>query len=213
MRLFTILSFAIFFSGCSSKTQQETSMTIYHEDGRSKPIVAIPPLMDTTSFDCPWSLSDEFTNMIFSKLQESGGIFVQKSEELPSNENPFSSDLSWVKRDFQGNEFVVFTELVEHESSPTIRSSEVSSQDVSSNLNMSVRVRVVDLRGHTPKIVLQEMIRDSYFVPRMLFPVDYNKISWGSDEYSLSPMGMAHGQLIREVASRVSDYILLAKSR
>jgi hypothetical protein len=89
----------------------------------------------------------------------------------------------------------------------------MSAQELASNLNMGVRVRVMDLRGHTPKIVLQEMIRDSYYVPKTLIPVNYNEIVWGSPEYQATPMGIAHRQLIQEIVVRVSDYVLLAKSR
>ena len=81
------------------------------------------------------------------------------------------------------------------------------------NLNSAIRVRLMDLRSTTPKIVLQEMIKGSYFIPKTLLPTDYEQIVWGSKEYSQSPMGIAHGQLISEVVSRVNDYILLAKSR
>ena len=57
------------------------------------------------------------------------------------------------------------------------------------------------------------MIRDSYFVPKTLIPTDYSVQSWGTEGFRKSPMGIAHAQLIQEIASRITDYILLAKSR
>ena len=57
------------------------------------------------------------------------------------------------------------------------------------------------------------MVRDSYYIPKTLIPVNYNEVVWGSDEYKKTPMGIAHSQLIQEIVSRVSDYVLLAKSR
>ncbi len=190
-------------------------MTRYHEDGRAKPIVAIPSLVDTTSFDLPWSLSEEITSQVVKSVAQGGAIFVQATDEFSPNENPFSQDLSWIKREFYNQEFAVFMELVEHELVPASKGKKnpLPQQELSTNLNMAVRLRVIDLRGASPKIVLQEMVRESYFIPRSLLPTDYNNVSWGSENYRNTPMGIAHNQLVQQIASRVSDYILLAKSR
>jgi hypothetical protein len=117
-----------------------------------------------------------------------------------------------MKREFQNEEFVTFLELVEHEFSP-VKTKAMPLQEASNNLNMAVRVRVVDLRPAAPKIVLQEMIKDTYFVPKTLIPSDYAVDTWGTEGFRKSPMGVAHAQLIQDVANRISDYILLAKSR
>ncbi len=215
MRKLSTLSLALFAVACSNNTNQE--MSLYHEDGRAKPAVAVASMIDTTTFDCAWSLSEEITSMVVNKIADSGKIFVQSSVDSPFAENPFGNDLAWMKREFQNQEFVVFLELVEHNTTPVLRGKKaqnsVSTQEMASNLNMAVRVRVMDLRGHTPKIVLQEMVRDSYYVPKTLIPVNYNEIVWGSDEYQSTPMGIAHRQLTQEIVARVSDYVLLAKSR
>jgi hypothetical protein len=192
-------------------------MSRYHEDGRAKPVIAVTSMIDTTSYDCPWSISEELTSMIVNQISQGGSIYVNSKDEFAFAENPFSNDLSWMKREFHNQEFAVFLELVEHESLPAGLNKRVaktvSPHEMSLNLNMGVRLRVVDLRGSTPKIVLQEMVRDSYFIPKTLLPTDYNQVVWGTDEYRKSPMGIAHAQLVQEVVSRVSDYILLAKSR
>ncbi|HSX26909.1 MAG TPA: CT253 family lipoprotein [Chlamydiales bacterium] len=187
----------------------------FHEDGRAKPAVAVASMIDTTSFDAPWSLSEELTTMISNQLSLGGLIYVQSQEELPFSENPFSGgDLSWMKREFQGKEFVIFLELVEHEAVPASKTKNiVTPHEVSTNLNMAIRLRVVDLRNETPKIVLQEMIRDSYFIPKTLIPTDYSRVVWGTEDYRKSPMGIAHAQIVQEITTRISDYILLAKSR
>ena len=57
------------------------------------------------------------------------------------------------------------------------------------------------------------MIKDSYFIPKTLIPCDYNVEVWGSDNYRKTPMGIAHAQLIGEISTRITDYVLLAKSR
>ena len=189
----------------------------FHEDGRAKPVIVVASLIDTTSFECAWSLSDEITTTLTSQIAQTGKIFVHSNAEFPFVENPFGTDLSWVKREFQNEEFVVFLELVEHQNKPAHKGrrepANYSPQEVSTNLNMSIRVRVVDIRASQPKIVLQEIVRDSYYVPKTLIPTDYTTVVWGSDEYRKSPMGIAHAQFIQEIAARITDYILLAKSR
>ena len=187
--------------------------TRYHEDGRAKPIAAIPPMIDTTSFDAPWSIAEELTASIARSITSEGKIYIKKQDEFAVAENPFTNDLSWMPGEFQNQEFAVFLELVEHELAPASKSKHLSAQETSNNLNMGIRVRVIDLRGNEPKIVLQEMVRSSYYIPKSLFPADYNATPWGSEEYSKTPMGIAHAQITQEMASRISDYILLAKSR
>jgi hypothetical protein len=195
---------------CNRNSNEQVSR--FHEDGRIKPSVAVASMLDTTSFDAPWSLSEELTQGVMDQIAKSGSIFVHSQEESPFTENPFGTDLSWMKREFDSEEFVVFLELVEHEFTP-VKTKGVTLQEASSNLNMSVRMRVIDLRPETPKIVLQEMIRDSYFVPKTLIPNDYSVDGWGSEGYRKTPMGIAHTQLIKDIASRINDYIVLAKSR
>jgi len=188
-------------------------MSRYHEDGRAKPVVAVASMIDTTSFECPWSISEELTSMIASQIGQSSEIFVNPKEEFAFAENPFGNDLSWIKREFNNHEFVVFLELVQHENAPVAKDKKAAAFEVSTNINIAVRVRVLDLRSSAPKVVLQELIRSSYYVPKTLLPTDYNEVVWGSEEYRTTPMGIAHAELVQEVVSRLSDYILLAKSR
>lgn len=207
-----IPSILIALAAVSCNRSQNDEMSRFHEDGRAKPSVAIASMLDSTSFDVTWSLSEEITQGVMNGIAQSGQIYVHSQQESPFTENPFGSDLSWMKREFQGEEFVAFLELVEHEFSPVVTKG-VSLQEASSNLNMAIRLRVVDLRPANPKVVLQEMIRDTYFVPKTLIPTDYSVDTWGTEGYRKSPVGIAHAQLIQEVSSRITDYILLAKSR
>jgi hypothetical protein len=210
MRHISTILIALAAASCAHN--QNDQMSRFHDDGRAKPSVAVASLLDTTSFDASWSLSEELTQGVMNLVAGTGQIYVHSQEESPFTENPFGSDLSWMKREFQGEEFVAFLELVEHEFAP-VKAKGVSLQEASSNLNMGIRLRVIDLRGTAPKIVLQEMIRDSYFVPKTLIPNDYSVEVWGTEAFRKSPMGIAHAQLIQEVATRITDYILLAKSR
>ena len=195
---------------CNRCNQDE--MSRFHEDGRTKPSVAIASMLDTTPFDASWSLSEELTEGIMNLVGANGEIFVHSPAESPFSENPFATDLSWMKREFPSEEFVAFLELVEHEFAP-VKMKGVPPQEASNHLNMAVRLRVVDLRYPNPRIVLQEMIRDSYFVPKTLIPNDYSVDVWGTDGFRKSPMGLAHAGFVQDIANRISEYILLAKSR
>jgi hypothetical protein len=209
MRYLPFIFLTAFAAGCTHHAG--TMVSRYHEDGRAKPFVAIAPMLDTTSFDASWSLSEELTSMIVQKVAQSGEIFVQSAESNAFAENPFSGDLSWMKREFENKEFAVFLELVQHEAVPAAQ--DKRPQEVSSNLNMAIRMRVVDLRGNKPQVVLQEMVKESYFIPRTLLATDYSQVVWGSEDYQRTPMSIAHAQLVQEISNRISDYILLAKSR
>lgn len=210
MRYIPAILIALAAVSCNRNNNDQVSR--FHEDGRIKPSVAIASMLDTTTFDASWSLSEELTQGVMDQIAKSGSIFVHSQEESPFTENPFGTDLSWMKREFDSEEFVVFLELVEHEFTP-VKTKGVTLQEASSNLNMAVRMRVIDLRPATPKIVLQEMVRDSYFVPKTLIPTDYSVDVWGTEGFRKTPMGIAHAQLIKDIASRVNDYIVLAKSR
>ncbi len=209
---------AIAFGLLAASCGQDNTHTSfrYHDDGRVKPAVAIASMIDTTSFDAPWSISEELTSMVIKHIAGQGSVFVQSKEEYPIAENPFTQDISWIKRDFNNQEFVLFMELVEHEIVPAKGKSiphNLAPQEISTSLNMGVRVRLVDVRGVKPRIVLQELVRDSYFIPKSLMAPDYSQIVWGTNEYRKSPMGIAHTQIVQQIAERVSDYIMLAKNQ
>ena len=208
-----LMSLMIGLSVASCNRCCDETATRFHDDGRAKPVVAITSMIDTTSFDAPWSLSEEFTSLVFNQVSSSGEIYIQTHEEFPPSENPFNADISWMKKEFPSQEFAVFLELVEHDIVPVTKGRKSFNQyEASTNLEMAVRIRVIDLRGAQPKIVLQEMVRDSYFVPKTILPTDYSISGWGTSEYRKTPMGIAHAQLAQEIANRVSEYILLAKS-
>jgi len=213
MRYLFALVFSLALTACG-KSGNELSR--FHEDGRAKPIVTVASVIDATSFDLPWSISEELTSLLTNRISEGKSMFVSRKDDISYTENPFSPDLSWMKREFSNNEFVVFVELAEHENVPVVKNNKKMAEvpfETSINLKLGARLRVVDLRGTTPQIVLQEMIRDSYFIPKSDIPINYSTVVWGSEEYSKSPMGIAHMHLVDEIARRVNEYIHLAKSR
>ena len=80
---------------CSRRYDQTTS---FYEDGRAKPVVAITSMLDTTSFDVSWNLSEELTGKISQAMGQSGEIVVRSLDDAPFSENPFGNDLSWMNK-------------------------------------------------------------------------------------------------------------------
>jgi hypothetical protein len=208
---------ALFFAGCTRDDQQ--MVVRFHDDGRAKPVLSLVPMMDHSNSNVPWNLSDELTSTIAYRLAQKNSIYLVDQEtvksivrKLTENEHPFRSDLSWVKDAFHGYEFVAFLELVEHDQviSHSLKD-EYAGSIFPGDLFMTVRLRVVDLRD-TPKVILQEMIHRAHHIPKQFIDTDYTKVSWGKDSYSISPLGLSHSELAKEIASRIEDYLLIAKS-
>lgn len=199
-----------------SCSQTQSELTRFHEDGRAKPVVAIASFIDTTSVDLPWSLSEELTSLLSKKISENGQLFVSIKDDFSSTDTPFGKDLSWIKKEMPDDQFAVFLELAEHEIVPEKEQSKLTSGtafESAMNLKTAIKLRVIDLRGSSPRIVLQERVQGSYYIPKNAVPVNYQLVTWGSDEYRRTPMGLAHTQLVQEISLRINDYIQLAKSR
>jgi len=200
-----IFSFLVFVS-CDKSTNQVTSR--FYDDGRSRPIIAVSSVIDSTAYDLPWSLSEEFSQLIKSDLLNHSNLYLSSSDDIDSSltnsDNPFDIDVSWMKDRFEKNEFLVFLELLKHD--------EIK-KDTITNLDMTMRIRIIDVRSKQPKVILQECLNDNYYIAKGAIKADYQNNVWGSAEYHNSRMDMAHQQLAKQIASRISDYIALAKSR
>lgn len=218
-RYLVALLLSLSLIGCQ-KTCQNDQCTRFHDDGRAKPVVTIVPVLDSTSYDVPWSISEEFTAAITNSLNKLKSFYLtdQSNIHLSSEDNPFSSNITWVKNNFHDTEFVIFLELVEHEDVPLIKTAKdpmkiPEYRRDAVNLNMALRMRILDIRGETPKIVLQEMIKDSYYIANNMDKPNYSLVPWGTEEYKSSPLALAHSQLVKHLEERINDYVLLAKSR
>jgi len=114
-------------------------------------------------------------------------------------------------------EFIVFIELLDHKNVSEHESENVyyspRYQNISTNLVEKVRVRVVDVRGRKPRIILQETLYDSYFISKNQLRTNYDIALWGTDSYNSTPLNSAHNQMTKKIIERIEDYIMLAKSR
>lgn len=207
MRYIAIAIFSfLFFVSCNNGTNKQVSK--FYDDGRARPQVAISSVIDSSSYELPWSLSEEFTNLIKTDLSSNKSVYVASAndvdESLTNTDNPFDVSVDWMKNRFEKNEFIVFLELLKHD--------EIKKENYS-NLEMTMRVRIIDVRAKEPKIVLQESLSDNYYVAKGAIRTDYQNVVWGTSDYSNSRMGMAHQQLASQIANRILDYVVLSKSR
>ena len=96
----------------------------------------------------------------------------------------------------QGRQFLVTMQLVRHQ--------EISQEP--NELAISILLKILDTRTEKPQVVLQEDLSLTTLFEKPL-------TSWNDEAFRISPMGLAHSKLSREIASRIEDYILLREQR
>lgn len=204
---------ALLASGCYSNSNSE-NQTTQSTAVLKKPVVTVVPLIDHSESEIAWNLSEELTISVCSRLSQTDKYHLlepQKvfalTKKLNDTQNPFGNDLSWVKKAFSQDDYVVFMELIRHDEIPLTSNKTPSAADAPADLNMSLRLRVIDLRGEQPQIVLQELVHETHRIARPFNRYNFTQVSWGENDYSISPIGMAHAQLSNIVAHRIGDYI------
>lgn len=183
-----------------------------------KPIVTLVPIIDSSKPELNWRVGDELTAALDYRLSKNDRLFLcdlkktcARMQTLASMGNPFRADYQWVKKAFSKDEFVVFLELIQHDE--VLRQDKKNPVDpelCAADLNLSMRVRVFDVRGATPKVVLQEIVTDSHFIPRAFTHLNFHQESWEDESFSISPLGLAHDAFVKTLAKRIEDYILVS---
>ncbi|NNM42909.1 MAG: hypothetical protein HKM07_01015 [Chlamydiae bacterium] len=185
----------------------------------SSPTVAIIPVYDHSTHRLPWDVSAELTQSIHHRLlQKENFLLTQQNKAsslkkaLLANQNPFAKNVAWMKNAFPGCDFVVFMELVKHEEiSQTPEKATL--EDSSAYLQVALRVRALDLRGTSPKVVLQEIVSNRQFLPVKFTKTNFVQVPWGDQFYPISPVGVAHQNLSKKAADHIADYISISQSQ
>lgn len=214
--LLTLPLLALIAAGCDDEQSQQVAYQ--QAPVAAKPVVTIVPVIDNTSSGFSWNVSDEMTTALYHRLSQRDNFYLVdlnqaklKTRKLHESQNPFGTEISWVKKAFSGDEFVVFMELIEHHE--VLRQDRKRSMDpktCAADLNLSMRVRVFDTRGKEVKVVLQELVHNSHFVPKQFTHVNFQQVKWGEEGFSISPVGLAHNDFIKEISGRLEDYISLS---
>lgn len=191
--------------------------TLYHLSGRQKPIVAVLPVIDNTAQSSfRWELSDELTDELRKRVFESKNIYLLRDggnreiAQLLSTPNPAKIPTS-ATHSLGAAQFAVIAEIIEQdEESYGIKGADLNhpiKSGVGSVISLALRVRVIDVREATPKVILQEILDQDYVVSRAYMNCDYERMPWGSEAFSRTPMGIAHTRLIKTLVSRIEAYI------
>jgi hypothetical protein len=219
MRTFFLILSCLFFVSCAGRFDHRAQY-VYHDDGTAKPKVALIPVFDRSGAETSWNLSDELTEMIENRMDQTGQFYITQDFETlgkvlmnQADLNPFFEEMNWVKESNSATEFLIFVELVEHKVTPSNSKGIFSLTMLQSyTLDMSIRIRVIDIRGQSPKVILQEITQQSFHIPWRFTSFDYKKSGWSKTTFYLSPMGSAHAQMVKRITKQIHDYILLAKS-
>ena len=206
---YSILSIGLFLGGC----QHENNPTafIIEKPVTARPIVAVVPVMDHSRHELTWNISHELTQGLRKRLAQHNSLYLLSEDQVyamtrksADGRDPFGTETAWVKKGYPQNEFVTFFELVEHKELPL-----EASEESPAELNINMRVRVFDLRGEAPKVVLEEVVQQSHHIPKQFTQTQPNQVVWGDEMFDISPLGIAHEKMCQEIATRVEDYILL----
>lgn len=210
-----LLSVVLLLAGC--KEDQSKEQARFYENGHAKPVVAIVPLIDNSRHKLSWNVSDEITALVHYRLMQKDSLYLVDEEKvdlmlkrMKETHHPFDLDLTWMKKIFNDDEFVVFLELIDHEEKAIAAKEAIPEDQLPAELTLQVRIRVIDLRGEQPKITLQEIIKDSHTIPSQFRSSHFTQVEWEKENYSISPIGIAHAHIAKEIATRLEDYILLS---
>lgn len=202
---------ALLITSCSPRY---CDTTFYQRTERQKAIVAVLPVINNVNdqeldWDLSMELTDEIRRKVFDSsriylLRDHGGLELAKRLNTP---NPKTIPSDEIKK-LGAAEFVVVAELLEQNETPCgIKRNPMSKGEVGSKLNLSMRVRVIDVRQDTPKVILQEVIENEHIIASPYTVCDYSRTPWGTEAFLHTPLGIAHNKIVRELVSRVENYV------
>jgi hypothetical protein len=193
----------------------------YHDNGMAKPAVAVLPIINHTDFDCAWDLSKELSDELNDALMDNAQLFIfpeQKTlaaKQRVGNVDFFAKDLSFAKY-FCPSEFLVVMELIEHRFAPYEPGKftplyPIDAHSCNLVLVMKIRIRMIDLRGNTPCIVLQEIFQSNHMLPKDGDQIDYAGGDFGIKSYEKTPLSIAHQRLSVDLAKRIERIAYTAR--
>ena len=214
---YTALLALLLLMGCNKNTSFEDQVR-YHNDGVAKPKVAVVKVIDTSSHTLKWNLAAEFTELLMENLFNQSKFYLTDDFHMIGGEqlkqlklSPYSEDLAWLLEMNSSSEFVLFTEILKH-NIETPKGKIYNPLSHVKTLELSIRVCILDIRKETPKVVLQEIITENYSIPFNFGSFDENGSSISKSTFNLSPLGIAHRNILSKVSKEIEDYILLAQS-
>ncbi|MBI5274561.1 MAG: hypothetical protein HY860_05860 [Chlamydiales bacterium] len=205
---FSLLAFI-----CACQQNKIVSQTKYHDDGRAKPIIAICPITDSSDSSFYWSLPDEFYFQLSSNIKKDNQLYLTPANQVfvpgiqPSH---LFYEQNWRSKEKYPFEYVCLLEIIEH--SFTARDTSKKEKRSSQDLDITVRIKVIDLRkSDRPSVILQEIIHQRNFLPWQFSFINYEKVNWEKTSFYFTPLGMAHKRMTKTLVKRIEEYILLSQ--
>jgi len=216
MKYITLLTLLL-LAGCNNGVSTNDQVR-YHDDGLAKPKVAVIKVIDASSHKLDWNLGAEFTELLVEHLFNRSKFYLTDdfhmigSGQLQQLQlSPYSEDMRWLLEMNSSSEFVLFTEILKHKIEIP-KNTTYNPLSHIKTLHLAIRVCVLDIRKETPKVVLQEIITEDYSIPFNFGSYDDNASTISRNSFSVSPLGIAHKNILSKVSKEIEDYILLAQS-
>lgn len=221
-KIIRLLLVAILMCSCGG-TGRRVEFVKYHDNGQPKPAVTVVPVWDRAEHGLAWDVGEELREGILKNLAAQSNVYVPSVNISPNDRRIDyarwgENDLTFTKN-FENSDFVVLMELVDHQTNPYKRGAVQpiypADGEVKQVLQLAMKVRVVDVRGSKPHVVLQEIIHSNHMIPPVNRGkvVDYNELTYGVPGYKNTPVGTAHTRLERDAARQVEQYVLYAQER
>ena len=211
IKICSFLVMALSVIGCTFNHHDTAK---FHNDGTQKPSVMLAPMMGKASVDVSWSVKSEITDRIYNNLINAGQFYFPSDEGALSyvlGKQDISSCSDARMHDITKSNFIVLVELIDHKEVPytgqVIKPIYPCDGKIGSVIMMTAMIKVLDMRGKKPKIVLHEVLYSNHLVEKAKSFADYTENQYGSAIYKYTAYNMAHARLANDIAKNVVKYI------
>lgn len=207
LRLFLSLFISLVAVGCGPRY---IDCFPCHDDGTVKPVVALLPAIDASQANVSYSISKDLNRFIRSEITGNGDLYLVPPDQISKGTDrmktiDFFCDDALFAQNFCQSDFIVLTELISYEFIPNGPSSVVERCLSREMLNMSLRIKIIDVRYRTPRIALQEVISCSYMVPCNQTTAQFDDCN--EQGYLISAIEKAHKKLSLKAVDRIETTV------
>jgi hypothetical protein len=208
--------FLLLLTGCNTCRDPYLEMYRYVRPCYKVPRVMILPIFNSTSQNVDWNVADEIDEEIRDQIFENNSLYLVHQDETILR-NFYVHDFSLEETCWKVHgicskiDYVVLVDIVKHEVVPNERLSLEEDEQTNtlhscaSVLLMKARLTIMDMRGDSPAILVQEMISSNQLIPKEYEFWNYKKHGWGSCSYTDSPMDKAHRRLADVIVRRLEN--------
>jgi hypothetical protein len=145
-----------------------------HDDGTSKPAVAMLPIVDKTQPCISLSAGEVVSRVIHVEAMNRGELYFINQESMQAASigtvDFFSNNEEALAKSFEEADFIVVQELVSQEFTPYGHGTAPISCSIicypcETLLSLKMRIKVIDARPRCPKVVLQEIFHQGFYIP------------------------------------------------